>query len=238
MSSYLSDNDNDNHLNDSLLRNVIGNNIINNPFFLVPVIPFFGEYQDDKEIPIYSISNLNENYSEGNIINSSIIESSNGDNSSIKFYSFDKIKEKFQNSDFNEKMEKDNIIEEEEQKLCSKKRKRNKTSQDSQDKNNKNEKRAKRGRKNKNGQKEHTKMEGDNIIKKIKSKIFKYSIDFINKMIKNEEEKSLCKLNYKKYINNIVKEKDLDYLNMKLKDLLSLEISPKLKYLDNDFNKK
>ena len=235
MANYLSDTENDNHLNDSLLGNVFGNNIIDNPFFLVPIIPY------DKEIPIYSIPNLNENYSEGNIISSSIIESSNGDNSSIEFYSFDKIKEKFQNSDFYEKLKKNNIIEEEEQKLCSKKRKRNKTSQGSQDKNNENEKRTKRGRKNKNKnknvQKEHTKMEGDNIIKKIKTKIFKYSMGFINKMIKNKEEKSLCRLNYKKYIDNIVKEKDLDYLNMKLKDLLSLEISPKQKFLDKDFNK-
>ena len=246
MSSYLSDIENDNHLNDSLLGINIGNNIIDNPFFLVPVIPFLEEYQDYKEIPIYSISNLNENHSEDTIINSSIIESSNpiielsnGDNSSIKFYSFDKIKEIFQNSDFHEKLKKNIIIEEDEQKLCSKKRKRNKTSQGAQDKKNENEKRTKRGRKNKNknGQKEHTKMGADNIIKKIKSKIFKYSMGFINKMIKNKEEKSLCRLNYKKYIDNIVKEKDLDYLNMKLKDLLSLEISPKQKFLDKDFNK-
>ena len=79
MANYLSDTENDNHLNDSLLGNVFGNNIIDNPFFLVPIIPY------DKEIPIYSIPNLNENYSEGNIISSSIIESSNGDNSSIEF---------------------------------------------------------------------------------------------------------------------------------------------------------
>ena len=61
---------------------------------------------------------------------------------------------------------------------------------------------------------------------------------FINIMIKNKKGNSLYKLNYQKYINNIVKEKDLNYLNMKLKDLLSLDISPKLKYLDNDYNKK
>ena len=53
---------------------------------------------------------------------------------------------------------------------------------------------------------------------------------FLNKMIKGKENdtKKLYKLHYD-YINQIKKEKDLNYLNMSLKILFSLEISPKYK---------
>ena len=48
----------------------------------------------------------------------------------------------------------------------------------------------------------------------------------------------LLKLDYK-YVNNLQKEQDLDFLNMSLKDLFSKEISPKYKSkYPKDYNKK
>ena len=117
-------------LNDSF-ENV--NNLIFTDFSLAPQNLLYEGNHEDREITINYKSNSNEFLSEKKD-NLSIIESSNGDNSSNKFYSFDDITEKFQNSDFNEKLKKNSIIEEREQKLCSRKRKRNKTSQGNQDK--------------------------------------------------------------------------------------------------------
>ena len=80
-------------------------------------------------------------------------------------------------------------------------------------------------------------MSSYNIVKKIKSNIFKGVLIFMNKLIKNgKEEIKLYSLDYK-YINQLKKEKDLNYINMKLKDLLSFDISPKQKYKPSDFNK-
>ena len=88
---------------------------------------------------------------------------------------------------------------------------------------------TKRGRKSENNKQTspHDKMSADNIIKKIKDLFFKSAINFINLSLDTEEK--LLKLDYKKYINQINKEKDLMYLNMQLKDLLSLDISYKYK---------
>ena len=101
----------------------------------------------------------------------------------------------------------------------------------------------KRGRKIKQGnqnqyrrRKVHNKYSEDNIIKKIKSKIFQYPLFFLNKILENNKFHTLKKLNYK-YINSIKKDNDLKLLNMRLKDLYSLNISPKFKRVTEDYNK-
>ena len=81
----------------------------------------------------------------------------------------------------------------------------------------------------------HDKMSSDNIIKKIKAYLFNYYIlNFLN-IILNLKEKKLGKLNYEKYINKLIKEKDLEYLKMTLKDLYSLHTS--IKYGESNLNK-
>ena len=91
--------------------------------------------------------------------------------------------------------------------------------------------RNKRGRKSnniKNSLKEHNKYSDDNMIKKIKSKLFEYSRTFLNKMLEkyNDNGKSvLMQLDYKKYIDRLNREQDLMFLNMPLKDLFSNDIS-------------
>ena len=103
-------------------------------------------------------------------------------------------------------------------------------------------KKIKRGRKKSiySIRNEHNRMASDNIIKKIKSKLFKKCIDFINKIInekpKNKQGIKLINIDYK-YINQLNREIDLNYLKSPLKDLFSKEISPKYKTKDKDFNK-
>ena len=74
----------------------------------------------------------------------------------------------------------------------------------------------------------HNRMSEDNIIKKIKAEFFKYLITFVNNILnkKKEDRDRIFNLDYK-YINQLKREKDLEYLNMKIKDLLSLNVSPK-----------
>ena len=73
----------------------------------------------------------------------------------------------------------------------------------------------------------HNKMIPDNIIKKIKAKIFEYPIIFLNNIINNNKtEDKLFKLDYK-FINRLNREQDLKFLDMSLKELFSKDISPK-----------
>jgi hypothetical protein len=69
-----------------------------------------------------------------------------------------------------------------------------------------NEKRNKRGRiPNPNKQKsreEHSKYTPDNIIKKIKGNFFNYGIIILNKILGNEKDNKLLKLNYE-YVNKL-----------------------------------
>ena len=84
---------------------------------------------------------------------------------------------------------------------------------------------------------EHDKMCADNIIKKIKAKIFHYPVDFLNNLI-NKKEYTLLRLDYS-IINRLNKEQDLQYLRMSLKDLLSKDISPRyFKTPQKDYNKR
>ena len=167
------------------------------------------------------------------------------DDSLINFYSYEKIQEIFaKNENFSQisqKFHKNGNIYEAEDKLCKRKRKR-------EDKDNnciineytQEEKRTKRGRKTKinENREEHNKMSSDNIIKKVKSKLFFYLFQFLNKMLgkaDKDKQPKLVKLDYK-YINQLNKDIDIKYLRMPLKDLASLEISSKFSKRPSDAN--
>ena len=169
---------------------------------------------------------------------------------SYKLYSFDQIKqilEKNENlADIITKLNKSKYIENEEKKrLSNKKIKIEGFEKDEEADENKitceGKNNSKRGRKCKanNNREEHKKTSSDNIIKKIKSKILNYLVEFMNNMIdksKNDKIK-FYKLNYK-YINQINRNVDLQLLKMKVEELLSKEISPKFKNLNNsNYNK-
>lgn len=98
----------------------------------------------------------------------------------------------------------------------------------------------KRGRKcERNDGEEHDRYYSDNIIKKIKAKIFDCLFKFINKMIyKNDGEGiQLLKNNYK-YIDQLNRKINLVLFEMPLIDLFSLEVSGKYKLKSKDFNAK
>ena len=73
----------------------------------------------------------------------------------------------------------------------------------------------------------HDKYKADNIIKKLKAKFFKYGIKFLNKIIGLNKNDGLVNLSYDNYINNLKRDDNLDYLNMKLLKLYSQDISSK-----------
>jgi len=110
------------------------------------------------------------------------------------------------------------------------------------DSNNKNqikrETAIKRGRKPKNeeGQGKHNKNSPDNIIKKIKCKLFNYCILFLNNVLIGINNTKILDLDYK-FINQLKKDLDLKFLGMTLKDLFSLDISPKYQDMPHDTNK-
>ena len=139
--------------------------------------------------------------------------------------------------------QKNEKIHEAEEKLCKKKRKREenirKPTKEIKEEI-KEENKIKRGRKSQKyeNREEHNKMSSDNIIKNIKSKLFSHLIIFINNIIKKsaEDKPKLYKLDYK-FVNQLNKEIDLKYLNMTLKELISMEISSKYKIIPSDANK-
>ena len=98
----------------------------------------------------------------------------------------------------------------------------------------------KRGRKtNKKGDDVHSYNDSDNIIKKIKAKIFFYCLLFINTMINKEDAEDrikLLKIDYK-YIDQLEKKMNLGLFEMTLKDLFSLDVSRKYKLKSKDYNK-
>ena len=83
-------------------------------------------------------------------------------------------------------------------------------------------------------------MCSDNIIKKLKAKLFEYALNFLNNILnkgKEENVNKLLKLDYK-YINRLNREQDLKFLNMNLKNLFSKEVSAKYSTILKDANKK
>ena len=158
-----------------------------------------------------------------------------------ELYSFDKINEIFSEKKLNkiqEKFKKDESLKNEEKELEFSKKKKKRTYIDED---NETKMKYQKGRKNKKDQtkRNHNKMSPDNIIKKIKSKIFEMVLLFVNTIlnVKNEEEnnKILKDLNYM-YINQLNKVIDLELLDLPLKDLLSKKISPKFKNYAPDYN--
>ena len=97
----------------------------------------------------------------------------------------------------------------------------------------------KRGRKTENCPEiKHDKMSADNIIKKIKTKLFEYIIKFFNLLLKKMKLiNELVKIDYK-YIDNLRCKNEFKIFNSTLKDILSLDISPKFKYKSKEYNKK
>ena len=88
----------------------------------------------------------------------------------------------------------------------------------------------KRGRKKKNYliTKIHDKSCPDNIIKKIKSKLFKIMLDFLNKVLNLEGNNKLLKLDYS-LIDKFKREIELKLLNKTLKEIFSYNISTKFR---------
>ena len=97
----------------------------------------------------------------------------------------------------------------------------------------------KRGRKAENcPENKHDKMSADNIIKKIKTKLFEYIVKFFNLLLKKMKLiNELVKIDYK-YIDNLRCKNEFKIFNSTLKDILSLDISPKFKYKSKEYNKK
>ena len=120
------------------------------------------------------------------------------------------------------------------------------------------EKNKKKGRKKNNEPSDgkHNKDSQDNIIKKIKSKLLDYLLKFINNLLntllkiklnlftqigKNEnleKEKIIKKIDYKKIVDDMKRENNLNFLKMNLKELLSNDISSKYSTYSKDINKK
>lgn len=168
---------------------------------------------------------------------------SNSDNKSRMLFTFEDITKILEENSFSEivnQLTKDEIIDkyESDMKLLNKKRKRNRS------KNKENEDKVvyKRGRKKMDDDtdRKHGKSAPDNIVKKIKSKLFDRVISFINSIVNkgNEEPDSelFKKLDYK-YINQIKQELDLKLLDSPLKDLISKDISPKYLNLPSNSNR-
>ena len=175
------------------------------------------------------------------------------------FYSFDDIKRKiFENDDYRNKFsfDIDNIFikdKKSEEPYLNKKRLREVDDIDLdnyyddyiESDNNKSclqPNKVKRGRKpiNENCRAGHDRMSPDNIIKKVKAELFNYMTLFLNNIINKSNlggnDNEIYKLDYR-FINQLNRKIDLKYLNMPLKDLFSLDISPKYRKLAPEANK-
>ena len=161
-------------------------------------------------------------------------------------YSFEDIKNFLlynNNNSFKKILEnfiKDSTIEqaEEDLKVIQRKRKRNTKNE------NKNEKKKKYdpGRKLKSdiSERKHNKMKDDNIVLKIKTKIFKEILNFLNNILDiNHEENNKKKLRQLDYnlTKQMKRDTNLKLLNMTLKDIFSQEISSKIKTVKSNSNK-
>ena len=83
----------------------------------------------------------------------------------------------------------------------------------------------------------HNKFFEDNIIKKIKGLLLKYLIIFVNSLL-NKKEAKLKFLNFNKYVKNIKKDNELELLHKQVKEILSLDISPKNSRFGSNWNAK
>lgn len=177
-----------------------------------------------------------------------------GKNNSLEFNEFNDIKELLEtNNKCNfsriiQKLIKDEKIEQGENnfKLLKKKRKRRNHNNENVIENKENTKTYRQGRKKKDDltKRNHNKLSPDNIVKKIKSKLFDQLILFFNQFLDSylnldrEKKEPIKDLDYKKYIDPMKKEQDLKILGMTLKEFYSLDISPKYANFSYDHNKK
>ncbi len=203
---------------------------------------FFSLISPEEECNNYNIStDDNKNpYSFDNIkIEYKTIEETNSKTLSCPdFLSLDEIKEVLKKN-FNDvqiinKLDEGNSIEMSEGYeflITKKKRKRDKKKTISpEEKKNDGSNKKPRGRQPKNPSgKKHDKMTPDNIIKKIKNQLFDYNLKFINSLlIKIHLNVELFKINYK-FIDQLKCEKEARLLKSSLKEILSLDISPRYK---------
>jgi len=219
--------------------------------------PFPSVYFSDD---ISLLNYLNEN-NENNIENENLLKNKN--NKLPEQYTFEKIKKdifpQFVQSDIEKYFKKNENIINLEKKMSNKtyeqkkKRKRGVKLQKEE------KKKSGRKRKLENSFGKHNKDTSDNIIKKIKTKILKYLLNFINKLLysildkntikslitkinkseyEEEKEVDLIKyLDYKVFIDNMKKDSNIKFLKMTLKDFLSNKVSTKFKNIDEDTNK-
>ena len=227
---------------DNLKKNDLSNfnnDCLNNNSFSIEEIDNFCEKTTKFNTNVNELLNFN---------NAQTYSGKNFSEESLLHYSFEKIQELFRN---NEKLSeflglflKSKEIEKAEIKFTNQKRKRKKTNQIENYLINAEEEektyRNKRGRKaNPNeARKEHNKMSPDNIIKRVKALIFSYCLKFLNALLNKDKKdiNKLYKLDYR-YINQLKKEVDVNFLKSKLKDLFSLDISEKHKKIQKDMNK-
>ena len=198
---------------------------------------------NEKEIfNIFNENDLSENK------NSSLEGPTNYNTDIIDVYSFERINrifQKYKTINFEQILNNfiyDSHMEDAENRFMGKKRKRSynyTTNIESM----KYSKRKGRKEKTDTSHRPHNKNTSDNIIKKIKSKLFENILQFINNILIasdisiniDEKKKILKDIDYK-YINRLNKEYDLNLLNSSIKDLLSFKVSDKFK-CGEDFNK-
>ena len=175
----------------------------------------------------------------------------------MKIYDIEDIKKHLDNNkiskDVIEKINKDDITKEDKQNVGylypKEKRKRSKTkttetkTSETEKTETIEEKRLGRKRKGANKKGSHTKNDVDNIIKKCKRIFFDNVVGYVTEVVNSHESDKkqkfiLGKLSYE-YIDKLKKENELALFQMKLKDLLSLNISSKCSLSkDKEFNKK
>ena len=89
----------------------------------------------------------------------------------------------------------------------------------------------------------HSKLKEDNIIQKLKVFFIKSSMTFINKryenfLMKRGKKKARFLMKIKSiYAQTIKKEKNLEFLQIKIKDLFSSELSEKCTKINKDYNR-
>ena len=152
-----------------------------------------------------------------------------------KLYYFYDIKNIYESrsSDLVKKIKKNLFIEKEEKKMETiEKKEKNKQEEQITDFDYNIKEGKKRGREPKNKEYNvgsHNKMSPDNIIKKIKAQIFIYPLYFLNNISNEanpEKKNEINKLDYQ-FVNRMKKDLELKFLDTPLKDLFSMNISPK-----------
>ena len=195
---------------------------------------------EEQKIIAFNIITKRSSENENNLIKTEKQKDSSG------LYSFEDIKNLFlynNNNSYKKILEnfiKDSTIEqaEEDLKVIQRKRKRNTKNENK----NENKKKYDPGRKLKSdiSERKHNKMKDDNIVLKIKTKIFKEILNFLNNILNtNHEESNKKKLKELDYnlIRQMKRDTNLKLLNMTLKDIFSQEISSKIKTVKSNSNK-